>query len=126
MRMETSGRDMEVWLTAARPRLLRLARLRGVAPDAIEDVVQETLLVAWQYQDRLHTPDGVHRWLDAICRNVCRRYARQRLLDQQRHRARLAPYQCEEGERDETAAGMLTTIPDTAALDPLEALSRQE
>jgi len=40
--------DREQIIAGARPHLLRLARLRGVAPDALEDVVQETLLVAWK------------------------------------------------------------------------------
>ena len=37
-----------------RPRLLQLASLRGVPGEAIEDVVQETLLRAWQPKSRLH------------------------------------------------------------------------
>ncbi len=32
--------EIEGWLTAARPRLHRLAQSRGIARDAIEDVVQ--------------------------------------------------------------------------------------
>ena len=38
--------DRDGLLMAARPRLRRLAQLRGVAPDAVDDVVQETLLAA--------------------------------------------------------------------------------
>jgi RNA polymerase sigma factor (sigma-70 family) len=126
MATEARRTDMEGWLNTTRPRLQRLAQLRGVAPDAIDDVVQETLLEAWQSQDRLHTPDGAHRWLDEICRNVCRRYARKRLIDQQRLLAPSASYQHGEGAPDETVAALLTTIPDPRALDPLEALSRTE
>ncbi|HLW03529.1 MAG TPA: RNA polymerase sigma factor [Ktedonobacterales bacterium] len=123
MPTETNSRAIEGWIASARPRLQRLARLRGVAPDAIEDVVQETLLEAWKHQDRLHTPEGVHLWLDEICRNVCRRHARKRLLEQQRFAA-LAPNQ--DDEHEETAPILLANIPDSNTLDPLEALSRQE
>jgi RNA polymerase sigma factor (sigma-70 family) len=129
MATEARRMDMEGWLNTARPRLHRLAQLRGIPADTIDDVVQETLLEAWQCQDRLHTPDGVHRWLDEICRNVCRRYTRQRLLHQQRVLVPLAPYQHDEGEPEhaiDASATLLNSIPDTGAVDPLEALSRQE
>ncbi|HZR39337.1 MAG TPA: sigma factor, partial [Ktedonobacteraceae bacterium] len=65
---------VEEALASARPRLLRLATVRGVAPDAIDDVVQETLLEAWQYLDRLRSPEHFDAWLDGICRNICRRW----------------------------------------------------
>ena len=122
MPTEISSSAIEDWLATARPRLHRLAQLRGVAPEAIEDVVQETLLEAWKHQDRLHTPEGAHLWLDEICRNVCRRYTRKRLVEQQRL-AFLAPSQ--DDERDATDT-VLANIPDADAPDPLEALSRQE
>src|SRR5258707_8142397 len=73
--------EIEGWLMTARPRLHRLAQLRGVSPDAIEDVIQETLLEAWKHQDRLHAPEGVYAWLDEICRKMCRRYARKQFMD---------------------------------------------
>src|SRR5712692_8655167 len=76
----TGFSEIEGWLMTARPRLHRLAQLRGVSPDAIEDVVQETLLEAWKHQDRLHTPEGVHAWLDEICRNICRRHAHKQFM----------------------------------------------
>ncbi|HLZ60797.1 MAG TPA: RNA polymerase sigma factor [Ktedonosporobacter sp.] len=68
--------DREQLFAGARPRLLRLARLRGVAPDGLEDVVQETLLLAWRLLDRLQTPEHFQRWVEEICRNVCYRYLR--------------------------------------------------
>ncbi len=111
-------------LDAARPRLLRLARLRGVAPDDIEDVVQETLLEAWKHQERLHTPAGFDFWLDEICRNVCRRALRKRSLDERRlARAfeRVAPF-----DQEDDADAMLQDIPDAQLPDPLEALCRQD
>src|SRR5271157_2741308 len=65
--------EMEKWLAAARPRLQRLAHVRNVPADSVEDVVQETLLEAWTHLDRLTAPEGFHLWLDEICRNICRR-----------------------------------------------------
>lgn len=116
--------EIEGWLTAARPRLLHLAYLRGISSDAIEDVVQETLLEAWKHLDRLHTPEGVHVWLDEICRNICRRHARQHVLDQQRLTPLLTASQEDEAECGE--ASWLKNILDPHTPDPLEALSRQE
>jgi RNA polymerase sigma-70 factor (ECF subfamily) len=129
MRADTNSTDIEGWLMTARPRLRRLAQLRGVAPDAIDDVVQEALVAAWQHKDRLHRPEGVYLWLDAICRNVCRRYARTRWSEQRHLQVHRAPSQDDDGEPEttaETAAAVLTGLPDTGALDPLDALSRQE
>src|SRR5215472_16953063 len=68
--------DTEHLFRGVRPRLLRLARLRGVAPDALEDVVQETLLVAWKKIDTLDAPEHAQRWLDEICSTICLRYLR--------------------------------------------------
>ncbi len=69
-------------LANARPRLVRLACLRGLAPDAAEDVAQETLLIAWRSLDRLRQPERFDAWLDGVCRNLCRRYARVRRDEQ--------------------------------------------
>ena len=65
--------NMEQLFAEARPRLLRLARLNGVAIDCSEDVVQETLMVAWRQLANLREPQRFNAWLDGICRNVCRR-----------------------------------------------------
>ena len=58
--------------------LVRLcATISGDASMA-EDLAQETLLEAWRISDRLTDADGLDRWLAAIARNVCRRWARRR------------------------------------------------
>ncbi|HEX6292821.1 MAG TPA: RNA polymerase sigma factor [Herpetosiphonaceae bacterium] len=57
-------------------RLVRLcAHLTGDR-HAAEDLAQEALLVAWRLRDRLVDPAGVHAWLWAIARNVCRHWQR--------------------------------------------------
>ena len=114
--------DIEEWLMAARPRLHRLARLRGVPSNSIEDVVQETLLEAWRHLDRLYAPEGFHLWLDEICRNICRRHARKQLTDLQ-HSTRLPG---KDEDTEEAGLSLLDTIPDTHILDPVEALNQQE
>ncbi len=67
--------DIAARLGSARPRLTRLARLRGVPADQAEDIAQETLLTAWRTLERLRDPDRFDAWLDGILRNHCRRYA---------------------------------------------------
>ena len=40
--------ELEELFSRAEPRLRRLARAQRVAPDAVDDVVQETLIAAWK------------------------------------------------------------------------------
>ena len=68
--------DMEQLFTEARPRLLRLARLNGMATDVADDVVQETMMEAWRHLDNLRDPQRFDAWLGGICRNICRRQAK--------------------------------------------------
>ena len=68
--------DQDGILTSNRKRLARIAHARGIVPDAVDDVVQETLAEAWRTLDRLHSPIGFSFGLDEICRNICRRVAR--------------------------------------------------
>lgn len=64
-----------------RPRLVSLCyRLTGNL-DAAEDLAQETLFEAWRNERKLHDRSGYSRWLSAIARNVCMRWARQRGRD---------------------------------------------
>jgi RNA polymerase sigma-70 factor (ECF subfamily) len=69
------GAVVDVWWTEAeRCRVTRLcARITG-DPVAAEDLAQETLLEAWRIRERLVDPSGSGPWLDAIARNVCRRW----------------------------------------------------
>ena len=122
----TFSGDREGLLTAARPRLRRLAQLRGVTPDVVDDVVQETLLEAWKHLDRLQSLEGFHAWIDEICRNICRRYARKKQTDLVRYVPLLDPYQLDGDESGETGAFSIINIPDPHSLDPIEALSRQD
>ncbi|HLZ64499.1 MAG TPA: sigma-70 family RNA polymerase sigma factor [Ktedonosporobacter sp.] len=116
--------DQDGLLTATRQRLARLAHARGVEPTAIDDVVQETLLEAWSHLERLHSPGGFHPWIDEICRNICRRYAR----CQQENLLRYAPLPRLDQD-DEYSVGEAFSPPGTlvaSSADPLEELSRQE
>jgi RNA polymerase sigma factor (sigma-70 family) len=69
------------WLDSERQRLVRLCA--SITRDHViaEDLAQETLLEAWRHRDRLRDPSGADRWLNAIARNVCHRWARRRGRD---------------------------------------------
>src|SRR5581483_10336365 len=110
--------DIEQALAAARPRLSRLAQRRGIAPDAIDDVVQETLAEAWKHLNALRIPESFNAWLDGICRNMCLRWSETYQRDIQ-HQSRLQdPWQDEDASELEIA--------DTFAPDPTEELNRQD
>src|SRR5215813_15401864 len=116
--------DREHLFAGVRPRLLRLARLRGVAPDALEDVVQETLLVAWKKFDTLDSPEHAQFWLDEICRNICSRYLRASSQDASRR----LPFadlfvNSDLSDLEETLAA---SDPAMLDLDPAEVLSRED
>src|SRR5258708_33388097 len=66
--------DMEQVFTEARPRLLRLAHLNGMAPDIADDVVHGTMVEAWRHVENLPDPPPFNAWLDRTSRNVCRRF----------------------------------------------------
>lgn len=108
--------EMEARCAAARPRLLRLARLRGIPADAVEDVAQETLLEAWRALGALRDSARLDAWLDGICRNVCRRFARSAGTLAARQ-----GYLPNAEVADEAAH-----IPEPLAADPFEELERQD
>lgn len=118
--------DKEGVLQTIRPRIFRLAQLRGVPPDAIEDVVQETLLEAWRHLDRLQSLQGFQPWIEAICRNVCRRYARRHWSDMQRYAILLPSSSSDEDDAGDSEAPSLEAFPDGGEIDLSEELSRQD
>ena len=61
-----------------RARLVRLCATVVGDASAAEDLAQEALLTAWRLQHRLTDPTGADAWLNAIARNVCRRWLRAR------------------------------------------------
>ena len=68
----------DLWREEERRRLVRLCAALSGDRDAAEDLAQETLLEAWRNAHKLRDPSGADRWLAAIARNVCRRWARRR------------------------------------------------
>jgi RNA polymerase sigma-70 factor (ECF subfamily) len=99
---------------AARPRLLRLARLNGIGPDEAEDVVQETFLEAWRHLEKLREPERLLSWLDGICRNICKRHL---------HMKAAAP---DTSELPEDLDEVSTSLSDMLSIDPVEELERQD
>jgi RNA polymerase sigma factor (sigma-70 family) len=119
--------QLEQRMAAARPRLLRLARAQGIAPDAAEDVAQDTLVEAWRHLAALSAPEGFEGWLAAICRNVSRRYLRLhgRLEGRQAYLPAAAAY--EDGEGGARAQDTETLdLADPLAVDPASELDQQD
>jgi RNA polymerase sigma factor (sigma-70 family) len=108
------ARTLEERGEAARPRLLRLARLCGIRPDEAEDVVQETLLEAWRSLPNLREPERLSAWLDGICRNICKRHVHTK--SSAPHTSGLSASLDEEG----------LDLCDPLAIDPVEELERQD
>ena len=71
----------ELWSEPGRRKLVRLCAAVSRDREAAEDLAQETLLEAWRNLHKLHDPTGADRWLAAIARHVCRRWARRRGRD---------------------------------------------
>ena len=66
----------ETLIAGEQGRLVGLCRHITGDNDAAEDLVQETLLIAWRQRHKLTDPSGINHWLTAIARNVCRQYVR--------------------------------------------------
>jgi RNA polymerase sigma-70 factor (ECF subfamily) len=62
------------WTPAQCRRLERLCTVLTGDRHAAADLAQETLLEAWRARDRLDGADDPQPWLDAVARNVCRRW----------------------------------------------------
>jgi RNA polymerase sigma factor (sigma-70 family) len=118
----TLDHDLEKLLAAAQPRLTRLALAHGVPPDGVEDVVQETLVNAWQHLAHLRAPDRFETWLNGICRNVSLRWTRaQGTIDRRQHT--FSSFQAVQESDIETST---LDIPDPQMLDLAEELNRQD
>jgi RNA polymerase sigma-70 factor (ECF subfamily) len=108
--------------------LAALARRLGVPFDAIDDLVQETLLWAWSQRQTLRSEQRFDAWLDAICRNRCRMYLRARFGVGRSRSGIITSLDSMDrplsGGNDEPLEER--DIPDANAVDPLEALSHQD
>ena len=122
MRDVAFSNTLDEMLAVARPRLVRIAQQQGVTPDAVDDVVQDTLVEAWRHLEHLRTIDRFDAWLNGICRNVSLRCNRNHstTMQRQEHFSTLL-----DEEQDEPTANVLD-IPDPLAVDPAEELSRQD
>lgn len=109
--------QLDELFSRAEPRLLRLARSQRIAPDAVDDVVQETLLEAWRSLEHLRDEARFAAWLDGICRNVCLRYQRK----QGSLRAHETVLKSDNEETD-----LFATLADPASFDPTEELTRHD
>lgn len=113
--------ELEELFSRAEPRLRRLARSQRVAPDTVDDVVQETLIVAWKSLEHLRDEARFAAWLDGICRNICLRYQRKQGV----LRAHEAPLTPAESQPDDEA-DVFAQLADPNTFDPAEELTRQD
>jgi RNA polymerase sigma-70 factor (ECF subfamily) len=118
---DTNGR-----LTATCRRLVRIAQARGIAPDVVDDVVQETLLEAWHHMDRLYAPEGFQAWIDEICRNISRRYMHRHAFELSRSMPVSGLESVSGSEPDFEEIYSPVTLSAGDASDPLEELCRQD
>lgn len=110
-------------LEAARPRLLRQAARLGVAPEAADDVVQETLLEAWASLDRLRTPARFDAWLAGVCRNRCLMYLRADRASRRRFAREPLPLLASTADDE---AEPMRDLPDPGGFDPAGELDRRD
>ncbi len=113
-------RNLHLLLATARPRLLRFAQRQGIAPDAVDDAVQETCVEAWRHIAQLQTPERFEAWLNGICRHVCLRWQ----CEQGRMSQQYTSFSALSGTKN--ADEDLETIADLDAPDLDEELSRQD
>ncbi|HEV8189963.1 MAG TPA: RNA polymerase sigma factor [Ktedonobacterales bacterium] len=109
--------QLDELFSRAEPRLLRLARLQRIAPDAVDDVVQETLLEAWRSLEYLRDETRFAAWLDGICRNVCLRHRRKQGILQAHETAW-------ESAGEET--DLFAALADPESFDPTAELARHD
>ena len=109
--------QLDELFSRAEPRLLRLARSQRIAPDAVDDIVQETLLEAWRSLEHLRDETRFAAWLDGICRNVCLRH--QRKQGSCGHMRLL-------WESDGEETDLFADLADPASFDPTDELTRHD
>lgn len=113
--------QIEQLFSRAEPRLQRLARSQQVAPDAVDDVIQETMIEAWKSLANLRDEARFAAWLDGICRNVCLRYQRRQGV----LRTREAPLFPAESQPDGETE-FFADLADPDSFDPTEELARRD
>ena len=109
--------QLDELFSRAEPRLLRLARSQRIAPDAVDDIVQETLLEAWRSLEHLRDEARFAAWLDGICRNVCLRHQRKQGI----LRAHEMEWDSSGQETD-----LFALLADPESFDPTEELTRHD
>ena len=62
--------DFRTDILTHRDRLYRLALSMLLSPTDAEDVVQDTLLRAWERRDEWNLKDNIEAWLIKICKNI--------------------------------------------------------
>lgn len=114
--------NLENLLAAAQPRLTQLAQRYGVPPDVVGDVVQETLVAAWQNLAHLRSPEHFESWLDGICRNMSMRWARAQRTTNLHQR----PFSSLQPEQESTSVPSMFDIADPQSFDLTEELNRHD
>lgn len=113
--------NLEALLATARPRLAHIAHTYGVPLDGVDDIVQETLVEAWQHLASLRTPERFDAWLNGICRHVSLHWMRVQGTTERRQR----PFSSLLSGEEETDRAMLEPV-DSQMLDLAEELNRQD
>lgn len=114
--------SLENLLKAAEPRLVQLAQRSGVPPDVVGDVVQETLVAAWQNLAHLRSPEHFESWLDGICRNMSKRWARAQSITDLHQR----PFSSLQPEQENIGVSSEFDIVDPQSFDLAEELNRHD
>ncbi len=115
--------DFERRAAAARPRLAAIARALGIEPDAVDDIIQDTLLMAWWRRAQLRSTERFDAWLDAICRNRCRQHLRVRIPVA---RGQGSPTVLSLDHLSGDDSTVAADVPDPQASDPLDELDRRD
>lgn len=110
MEQQTGGIAEDFLSPEERSRLVGLCRTLTGNQDVAEDLVQETLLLAWRRMESLRDPAKRTQWIAGIARNVSLRWLRQQGRDQA-HSIVLPP------QGDEQSAATLEDLADEFDLE---------